>query len=291
MGSHRRTPPAAARHRRQSPARTGLLGASAALTLGAMAMGTGLVPGPGESFTFDNTGDPQAQEREDRVADTSTSLADRHETTSPSRAYDRPAGPETPQASEPSKTAEPSKKPKPTEEPTPEASETTEEAPPPSSSAPAPAPETSQPAAPPPSSSAPASTPASPSEAPVPKAADAVLQLVNQERAKAGCRPLSHDPALADVAQAFSRDMAERNFFSHTDPDGRSPWDRAEAANVKNMGGENIARGQQTAEAVMQSWMNSEGHRANILNCDFKTLGVGVHTASGGPWWTQAFGY
>lgn len=62
-------------------------------------------------------------------------------------------------------------------------------------------------------------------------------------------------------------------------------------AGISDLGGENIARGQADAAAVMQAWMNSPGHRANILNCDFKTLGVGVHLGSGGPWWTQDFGY
>jgi uncharacterized protein YkwD len=85
--------------------------------------------------------------------------------------------------------------------------------------------------------------------------------------------------------------MAARGFFDHTDPDGATPWDRAEKAGISDLGGENIARGQADAAAVMEAWMNSPGHRANILNCDFKTLGVGVHFGSGGPWWTQDFGY
>lgn len=60
---------------------------------------------------------------------------------------------------------------------------------------------------------------------------------------------------------------------------------------MDGLGGENIARGQADAQAVMDAWMNSDGHRANILNCDYKTLGVGVHFGSGGPWWTQDFGF
>ncbi|MEU7074943.1 CAP domain-containing protein, partial [Streptomyces narbonensis] len=79
-------------------------------------------------------------------------------------------------------------------------------------------------------------------------------------------------------------------FFDHTDPDGDTPWARAEQAGVTGLAGENIARGQADAAAVMESWMNSDGHRANILNCDFTTLGVGVHFGDGGPWWTQDFG-
>ncbi|WP_190137802.1 CAP domain-containing protein, partial [Streptomyces longispororuber] len=118
-----------------------------------------------------------------------------------------------------------------------------------------------------------------------------VLALVNEERAKAGCRPVRADDRLAALAEAFSADMAARGFFAHTDPDGATPWDRAEKAGIKDLGGENIARGQTDARAVMDAWMNSPGHRANILNCDYKTLGVGAHFAPGGPWWTQDFGF
>jgi uncharacterized protein YkwD len=118
-----------------------------------------------------------------------------------------------------------------------------------------------------------------------------VLALVNQERAKIGCAPLTEDPELTQLAESFSDDMALRDFFAHTDPDGKSPWDRATLASIANLGGENIARGQADAAAVMDAWMNSPGHRANILNCDFQTLGVGVDLANGGPWWTQDFGY
>ncbi|MEK8172713.1 CAP domain-containing protein [Streptomyces sp. M19] len=60
---------------------------------------------------------------------------------------------------------------------------------------------------------------------------------------------------------------------------------------MADLGGENIARGQATAQAVMDSWMNSPGHRANILNCEYRTLGVGAHFAPDGPWWTQDFGF
>lgn len=119
----------------------------------------------------------------------------------------------------------------------------------------------------------------------------AVLLLVNEERAKAGCSPVAASSDLAKLAETFSADMALRGFFDHTNPDGDDPWDRAAALGITGLGGENIARGQATAEAVMEAWMNSPGHKANILNCDFKTLGVGVHLGDGGPWWTQDFGY
>jgi uncharacterized protein YkwD len=118
-----------------------------------------------------------------------------------------------------------------------------------------------------------------------------ILSLVNQQRATAGCKVLTAAPALDRLAQNFSDDMAARGFFSHTDPDGHTPWDRAQALGITNLGGENIARGQADVQAVMAAWMNSPGHRANILNCDYTTLGVGIHFGPGGPWWTQDFGY
>jgi uncharacterized protein YkwD len=118
-----------------------------------------------------------------------------------------------------------------------------------------------------------------------------ILTLVNQQRATAGCRPLTASSSLDTLAQNFSDEMAARGFFDHTDPDGKDPWDRAKALGITNLGGENIAMGQADAQAVMTAWMNSPGHRANILNCDYKTLGVGIHFGTGGPWWTQDFGF
>ncbi|MFJ4438170.1 sigma-70 family RNA polymerase sigma factor [Streptomyces sp. NPDC088923] len=118
-----------------------------------------------------------------------------------------------------------------------------------------------------------------------------VIALVNQERAKAGCGPVSGDSQLDAAARAHSEDMAARDFFEHTNPDGEGPGDRITSAGYRwSSYGENIARGQQTPESVMNSWMNSPPHRANILNCAFKDLGVGVLQGSGGPWWTQDFG-
>ncbi|MFD3531876.1 CAP domain-containing protein [Streptomyces sp. NPDC058664] len=121
-------------------------------------------------------------------------------------------------------------------------------------------------------------------------AADQVVALVNSERAKAGCGPLSANATLTRAAQGHSDDMAARDFFDHTDPDGDGPGERVTAAGYPwSTYGENIAMGQSTPEQVMESWMNSPGHRANILNCDFKEIGVGIHTADG-PYWTQVFG-
>ncbi|MEU3826739.1 sigma-70 family RNA polymerase sigma factor [Streptomyces sp. NPDC029080] len=118
-----------------------------------------------------------------------------------------------------------------------------------------------------------------------------VIALVNKERASAGCGPVTEDTQLDQAAQGLSDDMAARGFFDHTDPDGNGPGERITATGYRwSTYGENIARGQQTPESVMDSWMNSPGHRANILNCSFKNIGVGVHNGSGGPWWTQDFG-
>ncbi|MEU8547018.1 CAP domain-containing protein [Streptomyces roseoverticillatus] len=124
-----------------------------------------------------------------------------------------------------------------------------------------------------------------------PAMAQQLLALVNQERAKAGCRPLRASAQLTKLAQSFSDDMARRGFFSHTDPDGRTPWDRAAKHGIRNLGGENIARGHPDARAVMDAWMHSAGHRANILNGEYRTLGIGLNTSGSGPWWTQDFGY
>ncbi|MBB5116728.1 hypothetical protein AF335_29750 [Streptomyces eurocidicus] len=119
-----------------------------------------------------------------------------------------------------------------------------------------------------------------------------ILALVNDERARAGLKPLVASDRLSALAQSFSDDMARRGFFSHTDPDGKTPWDRAARRGIGNLGGENIARGHPDARAVMEAWMRSTGHRANILNGAYRTLGIGVNlTSANGPWWTQDFGY
>ncbi|MFI9275362.1 CAP domain-containing protein [Kitasatospora sp. NPDC052896] len=118
-----------------------------------------------------------------------------------------------------------------------------------------------------------------------------LLALVNQQRRQAGCPPLAADPRLDRLAQALSDDMAARGYFAHTDPAGRTPWDRARAASVDYLGGENIARGQPSAQAVTEAWLASSDHRANMLNCRFTELGSGLHQGPGGPWWTEDFGY
>jgi uncharacterized protein YkwD len=117
-----------------------------------------------------------------------------------------------------------------------------------------------------------------------------VIALVNQERAKQGCRAVTSNARLTQAAQGHSADMARRGFFDHTNPDGKDPGDRITATGYRwSTYGENIAKGQPTPASVMKSWMNSPGHRANILNCKFAEIGVGV-VKSGGPYWTQVFG-
>lgn len=109
-----------------------------------------------------------------------------------------------------------------------------------------------------------------------------VVDLTNRERARAGLRPLAVDPALSTAAQAYSVDMAARAFYSHTSPEGSQPWDRAAAAGSRMRSiGENIACGQRSAAEVVEGWMNSPGHRANILKRDFTHIGIGF--AGGGP--------
>lgn len=124
------------------------------------------------------------------------------------------------------------------------------------------------------------------------RTATEVVDLTNGERARAGLRPLASDPALTTAAQAYSADMAARAFYSHTSPEGSRPSDRAAAAGFRMRAiGENIACGQRSPAEVVEGWMNSPGHRANILKRDFTHLGVGF--AGGGPagtYWTQLFG-
>ncbi|MGI5248867.1 CAP domain-containing protein [Actinacidiphila glaucinigra] len=118
-----------------------------------------------------------------------------------------------------------------------------------------------------------------------------IVRLVNEERASAGCRPVTLEERLTEAAQDYTDVMARSGVLSHTGPDGSTMAGRVEAAGYQwSTLGENIAVGQRTAAAVMDAWMNSEGHRANILNCSFEQIGVGVNTSSNGPWWTQDFG-
>ncbi|MER6527530.1 CAP domain-containing protein [Streptomyces sp. NPDC001508] len=273
-------------HRREkkaaTPVRTGLLGVSAAVALGTVAVATGVVPGLGD-YTIGGTDGSDKVQADGVPGNTATEQGGTSGSAEPGRDTGRGTGPGTPRSTSPAPSEPASSAPAPsrtaTTKPTATATPTKPQTERPS------APAAAEPAKPTKRASAPATVSAQ-------AAAEAeVLRLVNEERAKVGCDALTANGALARLAEAFSEDMAARDFFDHTDPDGATPWDRATAAGVTGLGGENIARGQADAAAVMAAWMDSPGHRANILNCDFKTLGVGVHFASGGPWWTQDFGY
>lgn len=118
-----------------------------------------------------------------------------------------------------------------------------------------------------------------------------VIQLTNQERAKHGLRPLKANWELSRVARYKSADMRDKNYFSHTSPTYGSPFDMIKSFGLSyRSAGENIAAGQSTPQQVVQAWMNSEGHRANILNAGYTEIGVGY--AKGGSqryYWTQMF--
>jgi uncharacterized protein YkwD len=118
---------------------------------------------------------------------------------------------------------------------------------------------------------------------------DRVVELVNQARAGQGCTPLIVEEHLTAAAQGHSTDMSNRKYFSHTTPEGETFDERIKAAGYPLPGAENIARGQKTADTVMADWLKSPGHRANILNCQLKVIGVGL--ATDGSYWTQDFGY
>ncbi|WP_426366401.1 CAP domain-containing protein [Streptomyces sp. E-08] len=308
MGRHRRSGAAPAAEdyaagsdrphkgaRRRRPVRNGLLGASAAVAVGAVAVASGLLPG-GDTFTVGSAGTSEQQVQTRQAPELTTQGGSTRTPaftgTEASAGNTRTTPSATPSAKpkpKPKPKATPSEKPKP--KPTPTRSKTPAVKPAPARTSAAPT--TKAPAPKPdPTTAAPTEKARVTSTADRGEAAEAeVIRLVNTERAKVGCSPVRSDAKLSALAGAFSADMAARGFFDHTDPDGDTPWVRAEQAGVTGMGGENIARGQVDAAAVMASWMNSDGHRANILNCDFTTLGVGVVFGDGGPWWTQDFGY
>lgn len=120
---------------------------------------------------------------------------------------------------------------------------------------------------------------------------EAVLKLVNEERAKQGLGKLTLSTKLNEVAFAKSKDMAVNRYFSHQSPTYGSPFDMLKKFGVSyRSAGENIAAGQRTPQEVMNSWMNSSGHRANILNNNYTELGVGYYKGgSYGHYWTQTF--
>ncbi|WLR59371.1 CAP domain-containing protein [Guptibacillus hwajinpoensis] len=115
-----------------------------------------------------------------------------------------------------------------------------------------------------------------------------VVNLTNAEREKAGLPALEVDTELSKVAQAKSEDMRDNNYFAHNSPTYGSPFDMMNQFGVDyQSAGENIAKGQQTPEEVVNAWMNSEGHRKNIMNGSFTHIGVGY--VEEGNIWTQQF--
>jgi uncharacterized YkwD family protein/spore coat assembly protein SafA len=118
-----------------------------------------------------------------------------------------------------------------------------------------------------------------------------VVKLVNQERARAGLAPLKENWELSRVARYKSEDMIAKNYFSHTSPTYGSPFQMMKDFGISyQAAGENIAAGQRTPQEVVQAWMNSEGHRKNIMSPTFTEIGVGyVKGGSYGHYWTQMF--
>lgn len=136
---------------------------------------------------------------------------------------------------------------------------------------------------------------AAPAQQPAPQASSQVsayeqkvVELTNQERAKHGLKPLALDTELSKVAREKSRDMQSKGYFSHTSPTYGSPFDMMKQFGITyRTAGENIAMGQRTPEEVVNAWMNSDGHRKNILSSSYTHIGVG-HIAEGN-YWTQMF--
>ena len=130
--------------------------------------------------------------------------------------------------------------------------------------------------------------PAEQAPAGVSQAAQEVIDLTNEQRKQNGLPALKADAQLSGVAQKKSVDMQQNGYFSHTSPTYGSPFDmmRDQGVSYKSAG-ENIAQGQQTPQEVVKAWMDSPGHRKNILSADFTHIGVGYEQS--GNHWTQMF--
>ncbi len=120
--------------------------------------------------------------------------------------------------------------------------------------------------------------------------ANQILSIVNKERAAYGLPALTLDTQLCTAAQAKAEDMKAKNYFSHTSPTYGSPFEMMKKFGISyRAAGENIAKGQKTPQAVMSAWMNSDGHRKNILGKSYTQLGVGYVYNNGSPYWVQLF--
>lgn len=123
------------------------------------------------------------------------------------------------------------------------------------------------------------------------------FELTNIERSRAGLPPLRLESRLAAAAQAHSQNMALKDFFSHTGEGGDTPWDRIQATGYQySRAAENLYGGASTAEQAVQGWMQSPGHRANILNPDLQEIGIGHYFLASDTgsvnykhYWTQVF--
>lgn len=116
--------------------------------------------------------------------------------------------------------------------------------------------------------------------------ADQVVTLVNQERAKAGLKPLASDQALTAMAMDKAKDMYNNNYFDHNSPTYGSPFDMMRSYGIRyTYAGENIAKGQRNPQEVMNAWMNSPGHRQNIMSPNFTKIGVAYYNGE----WVQEF--
>jgi uncharacterized YkwD family protein/spore coat assembly protein SafA len=118
-----------------------------------------------------------------------------------------------------------------------------------------------------------------------------VIRLVNNERVKRGLSALTPNNEISQLTRIKSEDFITNNYFSHTSPTYGSPFDMLRSSGIRfTAAGENIAKGQRTASEVMNFWMNSSGHRANILNSNYNQIGVGVaRDRDGTIYWTQIF--
>ncbi|GIH04464.1 hypothetical protein Rhe02_25310 [Rhizocola hellebori] len=121
---------------------------------------------------------------------------------------------------------------------------------------------------------------------------DTVTALINKKREGTCNSPLRTDERLRKAARAHSADMAKKDYFSHVSQDGSSFVDRIARTGYPrgSAASENIAVGYTSAKAVVDGWMNSEGHRKNIMNCASKAVGVGLAYRGNTPYWTQDFG-
>ena len=162
-------------------------------------------------------------------------------------------------------------------------------APAPKQPAPAPAPAPKQTTPAPKQTTPPPKQPAqTPTTGAVSQYVQQVIDLTNAQRSKNGLPALKTDAQLNGVAQKKSLDMQQKNYFSHTSPTYGSPFDMMRDFGVTyKSAGENIAQGQRTPQEVVTAWMNSEGHRKNILSANFTHIGVGYEAT--GKHWTQMF--